>query len=444
MLVTGAAGFIGYHLSKGLIENGVEVVGLDNLNDYYSVDLKYARLQLLGIDEYDKSDKDDKAYKDVQANKDDRVYKDVKDVHDNKDDQGVHDNKGDINSLEILNKSKTVDNFSFIKCDLSDRPTIEKLFDDQHFDVVINLAAQTGVRYSLENPHAYISSNVMGFLNILEGCRNHPVKHLIFASSSSVYGTNQKIPFEASDRTDEPISLYAATKKSNELMAYTYAHLYQIPCTGLRFFTVYGPLGRPDMAYYKFANLIRKGKPIDIYNHGKMARDFTYVADVVESIIRLIPKAPGEIPQNGNGDENGNKNSDGNGSDSENGIEIVNSDGNKNAIENRDADGDGGENVNANSQNSSDKKLSTTVSSHYRLFNIGNGSPVNLLDFIKILEEQLGKSTQHNMMKMQPGDVVKTWADSSELHKYIDYKPKVNIQEGITNFVEWYKSYYDI
>lgn len=353
VLVTGAAGFIGYHLSKRLIEKGVDVIGLDNLNNYYSVDLKYARLELLGIE------------------------------------------KRGMNILDLLNRSKIFSNFSFIKCDLGDRTLIEKLFDEHDFDVVINLAAQAGVRYSLENPHTYISSYVMGFLNILEGCRKQQIKHLIFASSSSVYGTNQKIPFEASDRTDAPISLYAATKKSNELMAYTYAHLYKIPCTGLRFFTVYGPLGRPDMAYFKFANLIYEGKPIDVYNHGNMARDFTYIDDVVESIIRLISKTPRESIQNGD------------------------------------------------AQSSDDEKYDLSVSANYRLFNLGNGAPVNLLDFINILEEQLGKSAKYNMMKIQPGDVVRTWADSSELYKYIDYKPRVNIREGITKFVEWYKSYYE-
>lgn len=354
VLITGAAGFIGYHLSRRLIKEGLEVIGLDNLNDYYSVELKHKRLELLGIDTC-----------------------------------GMH-------SHETLKKSKIFNNTSFIKCDLSDREAVGKLFDNHQFDVVINLAAQAGVRYSLENPYSYISSNIMGFMNILEGCRNHPIKHLIFASSSSVYGTNQKIPFVASDITDHPVSLYAATKKSNELMAHTYAHLYNIPCTGLRFFTVYGPLGRPDMAYFKFANLIREGKPIDVYNHGNMSRDFTYVDDVVESILRLIPKAPRGITQDGKG------------------------------------------------HNSTGDEQSSTASGNYRLFNIGNGAPVNLLDFIEILEEQLGKSTKHNLMKMQPGDVEKTWADSSELHKFIDYKPRINIREGITKFVEWYKSYYDI
>ncbi len=352
VLITGAAGFIGFHLSRGMIEKGIDVVGLDNLNDYYSVNLKYARLELLGIDK-----------------------------------SGMH-------SLDSLKRSKTFNNFSFIKCDLSDRTAIEKLFEEQQFDVVINLAAQAGVRYSLENPHAYISSNIKGFMNILEGCRHHHIKHLIFASSSSVYGANKKMPFEVSDRTDHPVSLYAATKKSNELMAHTYAHLYNIPCTGLRFFTVYGPLGRPDMAYFKFANLICAGKSIDVYNHGKMARDFTYVDDIVESIIRLIPKPPSEISQNGNG------------------------------------------------QGSTNGKYSSTASDNYRIFNIGNGSPVKLLDFIEILEEQLGLKTKHNMMDMQPGDVVKTWADVSELHNHIEYKPRVNIREGITRFVQWYSSYY--
>lgn len=352
VLITGAAGFIGYHLSKRLIEDGIEVVGLDNLNDYYSVNLKYARLELLGID------------------------------------------KCGMNSLDSLKKSKSFETFSFIKCDLSDRVAIEKLFDEQQFDVVVNLAAQAGVRYSLENPHTYISSNINGFMNILEGCRNHSIKHLIFASSSSVYGANQKMPFEVSDRTDHPVSLYAATKKSNELMAHTYAHLYNVPCTGLRFFTVYGPLGRPDMAYFKFANLICAGKSIDVYNHGKMARDFTFVDDIVESIKRLIPIVPGIPVQNGNGET---------------------------------------------SENAGQHSIS---SANFRIFNIGNGSPVNLLDFIEILEEQLGMKTKHNMMNMQPGDVVKTWADSSDLHKLIDYKPRINIREGITRFVEWYSSYY--
>ena len=248
VLVTGAAGFIGYHLCKRLINEGMDVIGLDNLNNYYNVNLKYARLSLLGV------------------------------------------NMDGINSLQSLTNSLIFDHFSFIKCDLCDEYKIERLFHDQQFDVVINLAAQAGVRYSLENPRAYTESNVEGFLNILEGCRQNPVRHLIFASSSSVYGLNSEMPFEIDHRTDRPASLYAATKKANELMAHTYAHLYSVPCTGLRFFTVYGPLGRPDMAYFKFANLIMDGKAIDVYNDGNMGRDFTFVDDIVESLVRLIPK----------------------------------------------------------------------------------------------------------------------------------------------------------
>lgn len=335
VLVTGAAGFIGYHLCKRLINEGMEVIGLDNLNDYYSVNLKYARLELLGI------------------------------------------KKSGLNSLEALTASQTSGQFSFVKCDLSNEVRIMRLFKEQQFDVVINLAAQAGVRYSLDNPRAYTASNIDGFLNILEGCRQNPVQHLIFASSSSVYGLNNEMPFQTEHRTDQPASLYAATKKANELMAHTYAHLYDIPCTGLRFFTVYGPLGRPDMAYFKFANLIMEGKPIDVYNEGNMGRDFTFVDDIVESLFRLIPKPL-----------------------------------------------------------KSDKAIP------YQIFNIGNGSPVSLLDFIHILEKQLGKASPKNMLPMQPGDVEQTWANIDHLYDYINYKPQINLEEGLAYFVHWYKNYY--
>ena len=335
VLVTGAAGFIGYHLCRRLIDEGMEVIGLDNLNDYYHVNLKYARLGLLGI------------------------------------------NKDGINSFQTLTNSETFDQFSFIQYDLCDELRIMQLFKEQQFDVVINLAAQAGVRYSLNNPRAYTASNIDGFLNILEGCRQNPVQHLIFASSSSVYGLNTEMPFEIQHRTDQPASLYAATKKANELMAHTYAHLYDIPCTGLRFFTVYGPLGRPDMAYFKFTNLILEGKSIDVYNEGNMGRDFTFVNDIVESLVRLIPKPimPGKaIP--------------------------------------------------------------------YQLFNIGNGAPVSLLDFIHILEKLIGKTSQKNMLPMQPGDVEQTWADVDHLFNYINYRPQVNLEQGLAKFVHWYKNYY--
>lgn len=353
ILITGAAGFIGYHLSKRLINENVDIIGLDNLNEYYNVNLKYARLEQLGI------------------------------------------KKNGFGSLNGgLKKSTTSDNFSFLQCDLCDKNRIAALFEEQDFDVVIHLAAQAGIRYSIVHPHSYISSNLEGFLNILEGCRHFPIKHLIYSSSSSVYGLNKKMPFEISDRTDSPASLYAATKKANELMAHTYSHLYKVPSTGLRFFTVYGPLGRPDMAYFKFANLISSGRPIDVYNNGEMARDFTYIDDITESMFRLIPMPPD--PDDLNGSE---------------------------AI-------------------STDSEMPSNIP--YQLFNIGNGAPVNLLKFIEILEGHLGKKADKNMLPMQPGDVKKTWADVSGLYSYINYKPNVGIDEGLKYFSDWYKLYYGV
>lgn len=329
ILVTGAAGFIGFHLSKALLKEGYQVAGIDNLNSYYSPKLKKDRLAELGIHNFQK---------------------------------------------EKWAESTTFNHFSFIEADISKRQIIEKIFKEKDFEVVINLAAQAGVRHSLDNPHAYTSSNIEGFLNILEACRNHPVKHLIYASSSSVYGDNEEVPFKTSQQLDKPVSLYAATKKANELMAYTYSHLYNIPVTGLRFFTVYGPWGRPDMAYFKFSELISQGKDIDIYNNGEMYRDFTYIDDIVESIKRLIPIAPtGEVPS--------------------------------------------------------------------QLYNIGYGSPVNLLEFVETLEQHLAKRANKNFMPMQPGDVPRTWADTSDLQKTIDYKPQVSLDEGIKKFVDWYKDY---
>jgi len=339
ILVTGAAGFIGYHLSERLLKEGYKVTGLDNINDYYSQELKYSRLEQLGID------------------------RGITEIPSGKPLFAGDDGGG---------------NFSFVKADLSDRKAMEALFEENDFDAVINLAAQAGVRYSLDHPHEYTASNVEGFLNILEGCRKSDVKHLVYASSSSVYGANAEVPFNTADRVDQPVSLYAATKRANELMAHTYAHLYDISATGLRFFTVYGPWGRPDMAYYKFADLMRAGKPIDVYNNGKMSRDFTYIDDIVESIVRLLPKPPS------------------------------------------------GEGESAPAQ----------------LFNIGNGSPVNLLEFIEILEDRLGITAEKHMMPMQPGDVERTWADVDDLYDYIGYHPKVGIEKGIAKFVDWYRSYY--
>lgn len=319
-LVTGAAGFIGMHLSQRLLELGCSVIGLDNMNDYYDVQLKYAR-------------------------------------------------------LEILKKNER---FTFYKMDLAERETLRDLFSHNNIDVVINLAAQAGVRYSIENPEAYIQSNIVGFFNILENCRRHPVKHLLYASSSSVYGANEKVPFSTGDRVDHPISLYAATKKSNELMAYTYSHLYQVPVTGLRFFTVYGPYGRPDMAYFLFTKAIMENKPIRVFNNGDMYRDFTYIDDVVKGILPLIENSP----------------------------------------------------------------VLAVEGVPYKLYNIGNNRPEKLLDFIAAIEKAVGKKAVKEFYPMQPGDVYQTYADITDLVEDVGFKPNTAIGEGIGRFVAWYKEFY--
>ena len=330
-----------------MLGEGYAVVGLDNINDYYDPQLKYDRLTEAGIDQTAA----EKWHQPVQSSK----Y------------QG----------------------YRFIRCNLEDRDEVADIFERESFDYVIHLAAQAGVRYSLENPYAYIDSNISGTLNILEGCRHYPVRHLVYASSSSVYGANTKMPFSVRDNVDHPVSLYAATKKSNELMAHTYANLYGIPTTGLRFFTVYGPWGRPDMAYFKFANAILEGKPIDVYNHGDMKRDFTYIDDIVESIKRLTPLAPEPSP-----DWNGQQ---------------------------------------------PDPAGSFCP---YRLFNIGNDNPVQLEAFIESIEKALGIEAHRNYMDLQPGDVPATWADVSELNELVDFRPQTSVDDGIDRFVEWYRGYY--
>ncbi len=332
ILVTGAAGFIGYHLSEKLLARGDRVIGLDNLNDYYDVSLKEARLERL----------------------------------------------------------RCQDHFTFVKADLRDRDALNELFEATRFDAVINLAAQAGVRYSLENPHAYIDSNVIGFTNILECCRHHRIGHLVYASSSSVYGMNGSMPFSVHDNVDHPISLYAATKKANELMAHTYSHLYNIPTTGLRFFTVYGPWGRPDMALFLFTDAILKGEPIKVFNNGEMQRDFTYIDDIVEGIIRVTDK-----PATPNADW--------------------------------------------------DSRLPDpgTSSAPYRLYNIGNNNPVSLMEFIGAIEKAIGKKAEKQLLPMQPGDVAATYADIDALIEAVDYHPRTPIQEGIDHFIEWYMKHMD-
>ena len=340
ILVTGAAGFIGFHTAKKLIEQGNEVVGLDNINDYYNIGLKYGRLLELGISK-------------ENAEKFDAL----------------------VGSKKYKGRCK------FVRMNLEDRNALTKLFNIQNFDVVCHLAAQAGVRYSLENPETYIESNIVGFLNILECCRHHNVNHLVYASSSSVYGLNKKIPFETTDNVDHPISLYAATKKSNELMAHTYSHLYGFPTTGLRFFTVYGPWGRPDMAMFLFTEAILKGNPIKVFNHGNMERDFTYIDDITEGVVRIIEKNIGERIAN--------------------------------------------------------KEL-------YKLYNIGNNQSVKLMDFIEAIEQSLGLKAKKEMLPMQAGDVTATWANVDDLIKDYDYRPKTSILEGVQKFVDWYKKYYKI
>ncbi|MGB5915039.1 MAG: NAD-dependent epimerase [Phormidesmis sp.] len=332
ILVTGAAGFIGYFLSLRLLEAGEQVYGIDSLNSYYDVALKQGRLA----------------------------------------------------QLESFEK------FTFEKMDLSDRSAIATLFAQNTFSCVVNLAAQAGVRYSLENPLAYADSNLLGFINILEGCRHSGVGHLVFASSSSVYGKNKKVPFATEDQVDHPVSLYAATKKANELMAHSYSHLYDLPTTGLRFFTVYGPWGRPDMAYFKFVDAIAQNRPIDVYNHGQMKRDFTYIDDVVEGIIRVMKKPQTKVTP-------------------------------------AEAEAQGRE-----------------TTAPYKIYNIGNHSPVTLMDFIATIEQALGKTARKNMMPMQPGDVPATYADVQSLMNDVGFKPKTPLSVGIQKFVDWYREYYKL
>ena len=330
-LVTGTAGFIGFHLAERLLKEGYDVVGLDNVNSYYDVRLKEARLAKLA------------------------------------------DNKA----------------FSFYKMDLSDKESLGKLFGRHQFDVVVNLAAQAGVRYSLENPHAYVDSNLVGFVNILEGCRHHNVKHLVFASSSSVYGANTKMPFSVHHNVDHPVSLYAASKKANELMAHVYTHLYGLCCTGLRFFTVYGPWGRPDMALFLFTRAILEDQPIRVFNHGKMQRDFTYIDDIVEGVVRVMGRLPAANP--------------------------------------------GWE---------GDQPDPGTSYVPYKIYNIGNNNPVELNTFIETIEKALGRQSQKEFCDLQPGDVVATYADVDDLMNDVGFKPRTPIEKGIERFVSWFKAYY--
>jgi len=333
ILITGVAGFIGYHLAQKLLQDNWHVIGIDNLNDYYDVELKQNRLKLI----------------------------------------------------------ETKENFLFHRLDLADKVNMAKLFQEQGFDYVVNLAAQAGVRYSLKNPHAYIESNIVGFMNILEGCRHNQVKHLVFASSSSVYGANTHMPFSVHQNVDHPMSLYAATKKANELMAHTYASLYGLPATGLRFFTVYGPWGRPDMALFLFTRAILAGEPINVFNHGNMKRDFTYIDDIVEGVARVITLIPASNPAW-----------------------------------------------------QGDRPDPATSYAPYKIYNIGNNNPVNLLHFIEVIENALGPKAEKNLLPLQPGDVPSTYADIADLIQAVGFKPQTPIETGVRRFVDWYTGYYKI
>jgi len=331
VLITGAAGFIGFHLSMRLLKNGCHVTGIDNLNHYYDVKLKEARLE----------------------------------------------------------KLTSFENFSFYKMDISDKKSLEEIFNNTKYDVVVNLAAQAGVRYSIENPHAYVDSNIVGFVNLLEACRHNDVKHLVFASSSSVYGANTKMPFSVHNNVDHPVSLYAATKKANELMAHAYSHLYGMACTGLRFFTVYGPWGRPDMALFLFTKAILEKKPIKIFNHGRMQRDFTYIDDITEGVVRIMARLPEPDPTwNGDNPDPG------------------------------------------------------TSYARYKIYNIGNNNPVELMEFIGVIEKVLGKKAKKEFLDLQPGDVPATYADIDDLIKDVGFKPETTIETGIKQFILWYNDYY--
>ncbi len=346
ILITGTAGFIGYHLVKKLSGKNFEIIGIDNINDYYDINLKFARLEDTGI------------------------------------------RKGSIREGKTIH-SKTLPDYSFIKMDLKDPAEVNRIFEEHKFDMVCHLAAQAGVRYSIENPRAYIDSNLNAFSNILEGTRHFKTGHLVYASSSSVYGMNEQMPFSTRHNVDHPVSLYAATKKSNELLAHSYSYLYGVPVSGLRFFTVYGPWGRPDMALFKFVKNVMEGKPIEVYNFGKMERDFTFVDDIITGIEKVLFKTPV-----GNPEWNGKV---------------------------------------------PDPSSSTAP---YKIYNIGRGKPVNLMDFIDVMEKVLGRKSEKILMPIQPGDVIKTWADTKDLENDIGYRPSTPVETGVKKFIDWYCEFY--
>ncbi|OIQ38700.1 MAG: hypothetical protein BM563_05435 [Bacteroidetes bacterium MedPE-SWsnd-G1] len=343
VLITGVAGFIGFHLAKKLVAEGLKVVGIDNINDYYDPNLKLARIQKLGV-----------------------------------------------NAANLIDLDRREGLVSFVKMDLQDKESMLQLFKEEQFDFVVNLAAQAGVRHSLSHPQDYVDNNITGFLNVLECCRAYPIEHLVFASSSSVYGLSEAIPFNEDDSTDHPLAMYAASKKANEMMAHSYSHLFNVPCTGLRFFTVYGPWGRPDMALYIFTKAMTEGKEFEVFNNGDMSRDFTYVDDIVESIKRLLPKPPQK------------------------------------------------NNPNFDAENPRPSKSKAA----FQIFNIGNNAPVQLMDYVRAIEKELGVKGKIVFKPLQPGDVTRTYANVESLFEYIDFKPQTKVEEGIKKFVEFYREFH--
>ncbi|MCC5797752.1 MAG: NAD-dependent epimerase [Methylophaga sp.] len=443
ILVTGSAGFIGFHLTKALLALGSHVIGIDNLNDYYDPALKQARLDEL--EKFHSSLSVSTQNRQREEPTKNRHCEEHSDAAIQNSDEGTEKEPVIPAQAGIRPASETLPQYQFIKMDLADRTAIESLFKTHEFDIVVNLAAQAGVRYSLENPHAYVDSNLIGFVNILEGCRHAKVGHLVYASSSSVYGMNVKQPFSTADRVDYPISLYAATKKANELMAHTYSHLYGLPTTGLRFFTVYGPWGRPDMAYFKFTKAILAGKAIDVYNHGQMKRDFTYIDDIVDGILRVMNKPPQldtvipvptpvipaptpvipaqagiqASPQNSHCE----KHSD---------VAIQSSPKSRHCEEHSDA---------AIQSNLTSNKI-TNAEAPYKIYNIGNNQPVTLRHFITAIENACGKKAIENSLPMQAGDVPITYADIDGLMADTGFKPSTTIDEGIERFMSWYTEHY--
>ena len=411
ILITGTAGFIGYHTAKKFLAEGYEVVGLDNINDYYDVRLKFSRLGESGITE-----ESARSYTLQVAGSMLQVLKAA-----NPKLATCNLQPATLKTLQehppfkygTLYQSATNPRYRFIRLALEDYDCLKELFEKEKFDRVVHLAAQAGVRYSLTNPFTYMDCNINGHLNIMEACRHNKVKHLVYASSSSVYGSNTKMPLSTSDNVDHPISLYAATKKANELMSHTYSHLYGLPTTGLRFFTVYGPYGRPDMALFLFTKAMLEDKAIDVYNHGEMWRDFTYVDDIVEGVYKVTFESKALDIQI-----------------TDDRLQIGWSDPNRQStIDNR--------------KSKIKPDPSTSATAPFKVYNIGNSSPVKLLDFIKAIEDKLGKKAKMNMMDMQPGDVPKTWADTTDLEADVGYKPDTSIEEGVGRFVEWYRKYYD-